>query len=149
MILRSISRLLLLNLVLGMTLPLIAQMAQITHFVAPQYPPLARQTTISGQVVLKATIDTLGKVIKLVADSSVHPLLTESATAAVKEWQFSPGGSTQVVTVVFIYGFSGKTRDTNPITVVRADFGALAVRVYITTDSYPMSHAADQDGRRE
>jgi len=149
MILRSITRLFLLTLVLGMILPLNAQVTQITHFVAPQYPPLARQTTISGQVVLKATIDTMGKVMKLVADSSVHPLLTESATAAVKEWQFSPGDSKKVVTAVFIYGFSGKTRDTNPVTVVRADFEALAVRVYVTTDSYPMSQATDQDGRRE
>ena len=140
---RVSSRLLLFTSLLWIASPMVAQLPQITHFVAPQFPPLARRATVSGQVVLKATVGPTGKIVRVAAESSAHPLLTESATAAVNEWAFSSGGSGRIVTINVIYGFSGKVRAADPITTVGADFGNLAVRVYVTTDPYPMEHPAD------
>lgn len=120
--------------------PLLSQTSQITHFVAPQYPPLARQVTISGQVVLKAKIDPSGKLSNLEVDSSAHPMLTQSATAAVKEWEFDLGRVERTALIQVVYGFSGITRRTDPKTTVRADFDQLFVRVFITTDAYPTGH---------
>lgn len=121
-------------------LPLFSQTTHITHFVAPQYPPLARQVTISGQVTLKAKVDPAGKILNLEADRSAHPMLIESATAAVKDWEFDLGRAERTATILVIYGFSGVTKQTNPKTTIRADFDQLFVRVFITTDAYPTGH---------
>jgi TonB family protein len=65
------------------------QEAQINKRVPPVYPPLARQTKVSGIVKLHVLIDRLGNVIELQAISG-HPLLIQSAMDAVKQWQYKP-----------------------------------------------------------
>ncbi len=69
---------------LGRASSMVVQLPRISHFVAPQYPPLARQAMITGQVVLEAAIGVDGKITNITVASSAHPLLTQSATAAVK-----------------------------------------------------------------
>ena len=65
------------------------QEGQITKRVPPVYPPLARQTKVSGIVKLHVLIDKQGNVIELQAISG-HPLLIQSAMDAVKQWQYKP-----------------------------------------------------------
>jgi TonB family protein len=57
--------------------------------VPPDYPAIARQARIQGQVVLRAIIDTKGNIkdLKLV---SGHPMLAPAAINAVKEWKYKP-----------------------------------------------------------
>jgi protein TonB len=55
----------------------------------PNYPPLARQARIQGNVVLHAIIDKEGKVAQLEVVSG-HPLLVQSALEAVKQWRYRP-----------------------------------------------------------
>ena len=57
--------------------------------VQPQYPPLARQTRISGTVRLHAIIGKNGAVEQLEVLSG-HPLLVQSALDAVKQWRYQP-----------------------------------------------------------
>jgi TonB family protein len=55
----------------------------------PEYPPLARETRIEGNVILHVIIGVDGAV-KEVAVESGHPLLVQSALDAVRQWHYRP-----------------------------------------------------------
>ena len=61
----------------------------LVHKVQPEYPPLARQARIQGVVVLQALIGKDGNIQNLHVVSG-HPMLTNSALQAVKEWRYKP-----------------------------------------------------------
>jgi protein TonB len=65
------------------------QAAKLINKVQPMYPPLARQTRISGTVRLHAIIGKDGTVRELQVQSG-HPLLVQSALDAVKQWRYQP-----------------------------------------------------------
>jgi periplasmic protein TonB len=65
------------------------QAARLVNRVQPVYPPLARQTRISGTVKLHAIIGKNGAVEQLQVLSG-HPLLVQSALDAVKQWRYQP-----------------------------------------------------------
>jgi periplasmic protein TonB len=60
-----------------------------TYSIDPEYPPLARQTHISGTVVIDAVIDERGNVVQARAVSG-HPLLVAAALRAVLQWKYEP-----------------------------------------------------------
>jgi protein TonB len=57
--------------------------------VKPVYPEAARARHITGTVVIAATIDENGRVIRTEVRRSVE-MLDTAALAAVKQWQFAP-----------------------------------------------------------
>jgi periplasmic protein TonB len=57
--------------------------------VQPNYPPLARQARIQGQVVLQAEISKEGQIQNLQLISG-HPMLAPAAIEAVKQWRYKP-----------------------------------------------------------
>lgn len=57
--------------------------------VKPTYPPLARSARIQGQVVLAAVISKDGSIENLHVISG-HPMLTQAAIDAVKQWKYKP-----------------------------------------------------------
>jgi len=63
--------------------------ASLINKVNPSYPPLARQTRISGTVRLHAIIAKNGTVEQLEVLSG-HPLLVQSALDAVRQWRYRP-----------------------------------------------------------
>jgi protein TonB len=63
--------------------------AQRIHHVAPVYPPLARDSHVTGTVILEALIDEHGSVRELKVLRSV-PLLDAAAIDAVRQWRFMP-----------------------------------------------------------
>jgi protein TonB len=65
------------------------QAAKIVHQVTPVYPPLARQARISGIVRLEAVISRSGLIESLQVMSG-HPLLTQAALDAVRQWVYQP-----------------------------------------------------------
>ena len=65
------------------------QAASLINKVTPQYPPLARQTRISGTVRLHAIIAKDGSVQELSVISG-HPLLVQAALDAVRQWRYRP-----------------------------------------------------------
>jgi protein TonB len=65
------------------------QAARLVNKVQPLYPPLARQTRISGTVKLHAIIGKDGTVQRLEVQSG-HPLLVQSAQDAVRQWRYQP-----------------------------------------------------------
>ena len=65
------------------------QAAHLVNRVQPTYPPLARQTRISGTVKLHAIIGKNGAVEQLQVVSG-HPLLVQSALDAVRQWRYQP-----------------------------------------------------------
>jgi len=65
------------------------QAAKLINRVTPNYPPLARQTRISGTVRLHAIIGKDGTVQSLTLESG-HPLLVQAALDAVKQWRYQP-----------------------------------------------------------
>jgi TonB family protein len=65
------------------------QGAKLIKKVEPAYPPLARQTRISGTVRLHAIIGKDGAVQEVEVVSG-HPLLIQAAMNAVKQWVYQP-----------------------------------------------------------
>ena len=65
------------------------QAARILNRVQPVYPPLARQTRISGTVRLHAIISKDGSIQQLEVISG-HPLLQQNALDAVRQWRYRP-----------------------------------------------------------
>ncbi len=65
------------------------QAAKLVNRVQPMYPPLARQTRISGTVKLHAIIGKSGAVEQLQVVSG-HPLLVQAALDAVRQWRYQP-----------------------------------------------------------
>ena len=61
----------------------------LVHQVKPNYPPLARQARIQGQVVLQALIAKDGTIQNLHVVSG-HPMLAPAAVDAVKQWRYKP-----------------------------------------------------------
>jgi len=61
---------------------------KIKH-VDPVYPAAAQQAGVHGDVVIKATITTDGKVSDPTVVTSI-PLLDDAALAAVRQWEYSP-----------------------------------------------------------
>jgi protein TonB len=61
----------------------------LQHKVTPQYPPLARQARIQGDVILKAVIGKDGSIQNLQVVSG-HPMLSAAAINAVKQWKYKP-----------------------------------------------------------
>jgi protein TonB len=57
--------------------------------VNPNYPPLARQARIQGQVILRAVISKDGSIDGLTLVSG-HPMLAPAAIDAVKQWKYKP-----------------------------------------------------------
>jgi periplasmic protein TonB len=55
----------------------------------PEYPPMARQMHVAGQVVVEAEVGTDGEVEK-VQTVSGNALLSAAAVGAVKKWKFTP-----------------------------------------------------------
>jgi periplasmic protein TonB len=62
---------------------------RIIHRVEPTYPPLARQTHMSGVVILDAILDEQGNVAEMKIVSG-PPLLIQAAMVAVKQWKYEP-----------------------------------------------------------
>src|ERR1700685_881054 len=83
------------------------QAALLVNKVQPVYPPLARQTRISGTVRLHAIISKSGSVESLEVISG-HPLLVRAAMDAVKQWKHKqtlvnrePGEVDTTIDVIF------------------------------------------------
>jgi protein TonB len=64
-------------------------MPRVIHRVEIQYPQLARQARIQGDVVLSATIDSHGNVVHVTAISGPSELLYPAAMT-FREWEFEP-----------------------------------------------------------
>ncbi|HYL13167.1 MAG TPA: TonB family protein [Terriglobales bacterium] len=77
----------------------------LTHQVKPEYPPIAKQARIQGPVVLKAIIGKDGKIQNLEVVSG-HPMLSQAALQAVKQWRYKPyylnGQPTEVETTITV-----------------------------------------------
>ncbi len=61
----------------------------IVRKVKPEYPPLARQARVQGEVVLAVVIARNGSVKSIAAESG-HPMLIPAAIDAVKQWRYKP-----------------------------------------------------------
>ena len=61
----------------------------VVHRVQPVYPPLARTARVQGTVLLAAVIGKDGAIQNLHVISG-HPLLTQAALDAVKQWRYRP-----------------------------------------------------------
>jgi len=81
------------------------QAANLIHQVKPVYPTLAKQAHIQGVVVMEAVIGRGGAVESLRIVSG-HPLLTQPAIDAVKQWKYRPtmlnGDPVDVITTITV-----------------------------------------------
>jgi TonB family protein len=70
--------------------------------VLPEYPKVASQLKLQGKVRIEITISADGHVTNTKVLGG-HPVLANSAVAAVKQWLFEPGAkdTTEVVEVTF------------------------------------------------
>jgi protein TonB len=81
------------------------QAANLVYQVKPVYPPIAIRTRVHGVVLLEAVISKEGSVERLQVLSG-HPLLTQAALDAVKQWRYRPttlnGEPVDVITTVTV-----------------------------------------------
>jgi protein TonB len=81
------------------------QAANLIYQVKPVYPQIAIRTRIQGTVVLEAVITKEGTIESLQVVSG-HPLLTQAAVDAVKQWRYRPtmlnGDPVSVITTVTV-----------------------------------------------
>ncbi len=81
------------------------QQSRLVHSVAPEYPDIARQAGVEGDVTLRVVIGKDGAV-EDVAPISGEPVLSRSAMEAVERWRYSPetvgGRPIGVVTTVTV-----------------------------------------------
>ena len=79
------------------------QAAKMVNKVAPAYPPEAKRERIQGTVRFAALIGMDGRVKQLYVEGG-HPLLVESATKAVQQWEYQPtllnGNPVEVLTSI-------------------------------------------------
>jgi len=71
------------------TVPGEAMKKMIVKKVQPQYPPSARQSRVSGTVIIQIVIDTKGNVSHLELVSG-DPRLVPSTVEAVRQWKYKP-----------------------------------------------------------
>ncbi len=64
------------------------------HFVAPDYPRLAKMARIQGRVELQLRVDVVTGEVSSATIVAGHPLLHDSAIAAAKQWRFDPNSIT-------------------------------------------------------
>lgn len=65
----------------------------------PRYPPLARQRGIEGQVLLRLTVNEMGRVEAIdIAESSGNESLDQEARRTVSRWRFYPPRGKGIVT---------------------------------------------------
>lgn len=124
----------------ALSLPAHCQAGALAHFVAPTYPPLARSAMISGIVRFRVSVGPDGKLVDLKEEAAAHALLAQEARAAVQDWKFKEWSRSQSVGVSIFFSFSGTTRDSNPRTIIKADFTGSTIRVFVITDAAPTSH---------
>src|SRR5688572_6266320 len=62
---------------------------QVVHRVNPDYPAVAQQARVGGDVVLEAVVGPDGRVQSVRVVKS-HPLLEQAAVNAVKQWRYEP-----------------------------------------------------------
>jgi periplasmic protein TonB len=78
----------------------------VIHRVEPSYPPIAKTARVSGTVILQAVISKEGTIENLHVVSG-HPLLTQAALDAVKQWRYRPyilnGDPVEVETTVEVH----------------------------------------------
>jgi TonB family protein len=81
------------------------QQSRLVHSVAPEYPEIARQAGVEGDVTLRVVIGKDGAV-EDVAPISGEPVLSRAAMEAVERWHYSPemvgGRPIGVVTTVTV-----------------------------------------------
>jgi protein TonB len=81
------------------------QAANLIRKTQPQYPELARENGITGQVIFTAIIGRDGTIQNLQLVSG-HPLLVEGALRAVESWLYRPtllnGAPVEVVTTITV-----------------------------------------------
>jgi protein TonB len=66
------------------------QAPELVYRVEPLYSPLAVRANVSGTVILEALVDADGRVAEVKVLRSAHRLLDDSASAAVRQWRYSP-----------------------------------------------------------
>jgi protein TonB len=78
--------------------------------VRPEYPTLAKQARIQGQVQIDAVLDEQGNVIEMKIVSG-PPLLYQAALDALKKWKYEPTylndqpiAVQMIVTITFVLG---------------------------------------------
>jgi protein TonB len=81
----------------------LVQAANLIYRVNPAYPPLARAARVQGIVVVEAVISREGLIESLRVVSG-HPLLSQAALDAVRQWKYRPtmlnGEPVEVITTV-------------------------------------------------
>jgi periplasmic protein TonB len=70
-------------------IPSVLAVGMLIRKVVPQYPPIARNIRLEGEVVLQATISKTGAIENLRVVNG-PPLLQQAALDAVKQWQYRP-----------------------------------------------------------
>ena len=92
----------------------------LRSFTVPEYPMLAREARIQGDVCLNVTLDSGGKVVAV--DSSTGPaILAASAKANIALWTYTPTGHALRLKVVYTYRLEMPEKSIPPAPRIRLE----------------------------
>jgi len=76
---------------LVMTAETVDEPPRVVHRVHPEYPMVAENMRLSGEVVIKMLVDRQGKVVDATVEAADPPdIFDEQSLRAVRQWQFDP-----------------------------------------------------------
>jgi TonB family protein len=115
-----------------------AKKPKVIKYTAPKYPPAAKATRTTGEVVVVVKIDRTGKVIKAEAESG-HPLLRQACVISARDWLFSVGESEERearITFAFEFGENTSRKNNYRATDTKTKFKK-PYRLEIKSTMYP------------
>jgi len=86
---------------------------RLVEYVPINYPPLARQTRVSGDVKLRVVVDRTGHVSETTVLSG-HALLQQAALDAVRRWEFVPLSDSKQFEIICTFALPFKEEDCLP-----------------------------------
>lgn len=106
-----------------------------THLESLVYEPIARQTSIQGDVVLEIEINDAGAVSRHRLISG-HPLLAKEAEKNISSWRFR-AGTAATFRVTYEFRLVKPVSDKNPIPIISYD---LPYKIRVTSRLPPVDH---------
>lgn len=109
----------------------------ISSLVVPEYPVVARQARIAGEVHLTVTLEPTGKVV--VVKSSIGPdILVESAKKNVIRWSYTPVTKSTDMEVVYSYRLDKPEVNTNtpPVVELQSPYHVVITANLISVTGY-------------
>src|SRR5215469_17631981 len=104
----------------------VAARIKVRAFLAPEYPAVAYQARIQGDLRLRVSVNTDGKIISIDSSSGADILVAE-AKADVVEWTYTPMGEPVKLDIIYTFRLEKPETERSPVPRVRVESPVLII----------------------